>query len=887
MQTQLSDYVTSFSSQSRKAIKSILADSSAEKSELGRLINKISSFTGPSDFSPSMIRQMQPMQRTIILDMFRDLDLRVRTQYDISQSIMLLGSSMTNVFGGELQKIEKDISYMDSYINNYSFISGEDDLYNSSFIENFDNEQNSYINENQNILIPDRDGSSFLGTQLANVDSATGTLKYSQGYNFLLTNISNNEIKSITYDTNFSKQFISSDTGVEKIFNSVNSQCWSLAAKSPFVIKTSIFDQPEYSNYRNGVEVPSSAQVAVKIEFNRMLPLARLRISPNYTKGLLVAQIVVETEDTINSTRSSTVLSKKSLLDATYSLEKDHDIDFDQTYQVKSIIVIFAQTNYVRTKISPIQSESSSKLISEIVSEIRKSRSDKHDTLQDYIIKFFLKDTEKSYILRNQKVYNYNYTSYYPDSLSKKNFGVIEKLSKDGYYSDLDSFNKFKNTSLLSNMIFSVVSYTIGSRLRNQLASTYIESNARDATKSVQSMLSSGLAPIGDSNIVDKNLHFFEQNFTAFDKSDAENILNSVEATNMYEYNFSFKNFGMFTLGTSSPSNASKTKSFFVSRKIDTKGRPIKVKMLTDYFSEIPNKSSQPNNDKTSIEFSVSVVDNPIIESDWKPIIPYGDSSIRSEKIFPNSSGECVLRFDPDLTSIYLYENTVTKINGVTALNGKNIKINSFNPNSTYFVSYTPRNVGLYKEVELHARGVATPMLISPNYNGSNGEHFNSTSAGNRVRLSNEPYVDYSKFINATYSPILGTVTTSSAAINNYDYSNYSPVKILMSDGNAAVNLSNYLIDNFSIEQFYASDLVLFIHSGDSIIFNKQIKTAFKVLYQYVPKSFRYRVVMRSLTSDPQNYSVDRLIFKFSSEKRDSLLINLIKYDNLFKNKIN
>jgi len=887
MQTQLSDYVTSFSSQSRKAIKSILADSSAEKSELGRLINKISSFTGPSDFSPAMIRQMQPIQRTIIIDMFRDLDLRLRTQYDISQSIMLLGSSMSNVFGGELQKIEKDISYMDSYINNYSFISGEDDLYNSSFIENFDNEQNSYINENQNIVIPDRDGSSFVGTQLTHVDNATGTLKYSQRYNFLLTNISNNEIKSITYDTNFSKQFISSDTGVEKIFNSVNSQCWSLTAKSPFVIKTSIFDQPEYSNYRNGVEVPSSAQVAVRIEFNRLLPLARLRISPNYTKGLLVAQIVVETEDTRNSTRSSKVLSKKPLLDATYSLEKDNDIDFDQTYQVKSIIVIFSQTNYARTKISPIQSESSSKLISEIVSEIRKSRSDKHDTLQDYVIKFFLQDTEKSYILRNQKVYNYNYTSYYPDPLSKKNFGVIEKLSKDGNYSDLDSFNKFKNTSLLSNMIFSVVSYTIGSRLRNQLASTYIESNARDATKSIQSMLSSGLAPIGDSNIVDQNLHFFEQNFTAFDKSDAENILNSVETTNMYEYNFSFKNFGMFTLGTSSASDASKTKSFFVSRKIDTKGRPIKVKMLTDYFSEIPNKSSQPNNDKTSIEFSVSVVDNPTSESDWKPIIPYADSSIRSEKIFPNSNGECSLRFDPDLTSIYLYENAVTKINGVTALNGRSIKINSFNPNSTYFVSYIPRNIDLYKEVDLHARGIATPMLISPNYNGSNGEYFSNTSAGNRVRLSNDPYVDYTKFINATYSPILGTVTTSSAAINNHDYSNYSPVKILMSDGSAAVNLSNYLIDNFSIEQFYASDLVLFIHSGDSIIFNKQIKTPFRVLYQYVPKSFRYRVIMRSLTSDPQNYSVDRLIFKFSSEKRDSLLINLIKYDNLFKNKIN
>ena len=44
---------------------------------------------------------------------------------------------------------------------------------------------------------------------------------------------------------------------------------------------------------------------------------------------------------------------------------------------------------------------------------------------------------------------------------------------------------------------------------------------------------------------------------------------------------------------------------------------------------------------------------------------------------------------------------------------------------------------------------------------------------------------------------------------------------------------------------------------------------------------------MRSLTNDEQNYTIDRLIFKFSTENRDDMLISLIKYDNLFKNKMN
>lgn len=436
-------------------------------------------------------------------------------------------------------------------------------------------------------------------------------------------------------------------------------------------------------------------------------------------------------------------------------------------------------------------------------------------------------------------------------------------------------------------MIFSIISYSLGSRLRNQLSSTYIESNSVDKVKSLQSMKSNAMAPIGDSNIVDSNIHFFDQNFNAFDKADATQILNSVESNNLYEYIFSLKSIGLFSLSSATPLNASGTKSFFVSKKINTNGRPIKVKMLADYFSELKSQNSAIRSDKTSIEFSVSIVDNPSNEADWIPIIPYADEGIRTEKLFPNQNGECNLRFTPSATSIYLYENGEQKINGITIVNGNNIKINTFNINKQYFVSYIPANADVHKEVGLHSRSLATPVLISPSYNGSNGERFTSTTYGNRVRLSQDPYIDYSKFVNASYNAIRGTITSSSTSASNYDYSLYSPVKVVLDDGTQAINITNYLIENFQIESFYTTDSLLFIHSGDSVIFNRSINQGFRVLYQYIPDSFRYRVIMRSLTQDPQNYSVDRLIFKFSTEKRDSLLINLIKYDNLFKNKVN
>jgi hypothetical protein len=216
----------------------------------------------------------------------------------------------------------------------------------------------------------------------------------------------------------------------------------------------------------------------------------------------------------------------------------------------------------------------------------------------------------------------------------------------------------------------------------------------------------------------------------------------------------------------------------------------------------------------------------------------------------------------------------------------KQIRISNYDNNKKYYVSYTPDNLNSNKEIELHSKYLSNPVLITPSYNGSNGESF-AAARRTKVSLRNDPYVDYSKFQNASYSNFIGTVTSSSTSSGSYDYSSYSPIKIIFEDGKTAINITNYILDNYEIESFYETDEILFLHYGDTITFNKEVTSGFRVMYQYVPDSFRYRVVMRSLDNTAENYSVDRLIFKFSSEKRDQLLINLVKHDNIFKNKVN
>jgi hypothetical protein len=156
MLTQLSDQISLFSRQAKATVSSVLAETKVDKSEIGNLIRRVNSFTSASDYIPSLVVPMTPILREPMIDLFRDMDLRVKTDYDISRSLSLLRESMSSIFAGEIEKLEKDILFLESYIGNWNFLSGEDDLFNSSFVENFDNDLNSSKYDVTTFLIPDR-----------------------------------------------------------------------------------------------------------------------------------------------------------------------------------------------------------------------------------------------------------------------------------------------------------------------------------------------------------------------------------------------------------------------------------------------------------------------------------------------------------------------------------------------------------------------------------------------------------------------------------------------------------------------------------------------------------------------------------------------------------
>lgn len=599
-------------------------------------------------------------------------------------------------------------------------------------------------------------------------------------------------------------------------------------------------------------------------------------------------QVVIESTNTSNShTEQSLSPNKYTLLNNSIRIKNSLDIDLPSEDFIKSFIIFFAQKNYVRPQITSLQSEINTKVVNQVAAAIRSYRKKGHDKLQDYVIKFFIKDYAKDYITRNKNLYYYDYTDYYPTDYEKINVGVIEQFKDKKFFSDIDDFNKLKNTTILSNIVFAIVSFSIGSKLRSVISQTYLESNLREAFKNVSNYSSGGIVPLADSNKSENNAHFIEESMDYTSHLKASELFSNVEKAGTYEYMFSIKNISLFTpiQGQITSLPAPSNRSVFVSKRIPIDGLPMKVKMLAEYFSQKNYTERSIASDKTSIEFSVSIVDFPSYEEDWIPIISYNDSTVRTELLYPDSFGVSSMRFIPNEESLKLFENNQQRDFGTYTVSGKNITILNYNSSNRYFISYTPFDIEKLKEVQLFYKSMSNPVLINASFNGFNGERFERTGPNNSVSLSNTPYISQEKLANAVYSSINGTITTNKSSFGNFDYSAYSPVKVVFEDGSACLNITNYILSSSQAPTFYETDSLLFIHSANTIIFNKQITKPFRVIYQYVPSVFRYRVILRTLDRTSENYSVDRILFKFSLDKDNTINNNFLKYDNKYLRK--
>ena len=328
---------------------------------------------------------------------------------------------------GRISKLEKDIFYLENFIDNYEFISGKDDLYNYSFVENFDNADGSSESELSKPEYVDRDGSVPYTTYMSGGFIDTVNSKFKIGSSLEKINTVG-LIKSHNIKTNYN-EYISSSSDILKTFDDRQSKVWSVSIKSPRILTGLPIDIEKYVTYDYSYML--GAKTIVELSFRKTTSMDTISISPNMSDGLKLMQIALEQSEinTQSSSASSSSFSIKTILKQPVDMSNDVVISFDKC-KVKKVILVFNQDTYTRTENTAEKSELVSKYMHEIVLALRAAKKRDHNILQDLVLSYFRKNISIDENKRNQYLNNEYYTYKYPVSSAIKHGSSHEKLNR-------------------------------------------------------------------------------------------------------------------------------------------------------------------------------------------------------------------------------------------------------------------------------------------------------------------------------------------------------------------------------------------------------------------------------------------------------------------------
>lgn len=871
MLQHLPESIQSFSTQSRKTVSSLIQSIKADKAQVSALVENIRSFEGTANYSPTLALRYSLLNVEGVLEFFRDSSLRVGQFFSASSSISNVLNSIATIYVSEIEKIEKDIYHLENFINNYQFIVGEDDLFNFNYVENFDNNLNSYEADGSRITLFDRDGINFNDNGNYYVDSVLSKLSVSSGINFINQSKNWNNIREYN---NYSK-YITTETGFESVLDEDLFNNWNVTIKSPLPISSELTEVKKYVDY--DTSYVNGAQTLVEVWFINDSEIDTIRITPNDSAGLQLLQVIIEKTDPTDSSLGTGAGQKYTefpILNSPLVLEKTVDVVFDKC-KVSKIKFIFNQSKYIRTENTPIAQELNSKLLHEIVRKRRQQKRNAPSKLQDLVYFYFKNANDIAKNRNNPKAYTEVYSYRYP--LLEENYtdGVNEKilqLNEDQVDKKSIDYIESKNSSPIENMVQTLVQYVIGSR--NNLFNTmaYRTNRTNQETNRLYNLRSDGFVPVKDElNNFDNSFQKLDASAPGVSLSDISKYISTRETTNSYEYTFSLKNisFGL-------TSQVQQNKSCFVSKKIETDGAPLGVKAIVNKVNARRNllSSNYELREPGSYELSVCYSDVISSELDWIPVYAGSNDYVESEVLFFDSNNFAKLRFIPKESTIKLYKNGLLENPNswtYSELRKGIVYSTSTDPLSAYVVEYY-LNTFDYKQdlVDLDSLKNSQFAVRAFANGGIPGEKFMSTSPGNKLNLSYIPYVE-NKFANATYSTTYGTINTT-------ENIGYSPVNVVLADKQVAINLTNYTSNSFVKASFYDTTNYLFFQSGKELIFNKPITQPITVNYSYIPSSLRFRLILRN--NIPKQYngiSIDNVIIKCKTKNLDPFSEKLLR----------
>lgn len=871
MLRQLPEVLETFSSQSKRTVGSLLQSIKGDKTQISVLVENLKSFDNSVNYTPALALSYSTMNVESVLEFFRDSGLRVSQFFSAASSMSNILNSMVSIFSSEINKLEKDILFLENFIDNYQFIVGEDDLFNFNYIENFDNDINSFTKENSIIPTFDRDGVNFEDNGNYKIDTVLSKMTISNGSSFI--NVINN-IKSMSEYNNYS-EYTTNNTGFDLLFNESKIDNWSVTVKSPFLLTSPVLEVSKYVTY--DTSYIKGAQSSNTISFDIPIEMDFIRIIPNDSNGLQLLQVVLEKTDPTLSNASVSIQNEYvdfPVLHSPLMLDKPVDVVFEKS-RVKSILFIFNQSKYIRTENTPIRQELNSKALREIVSSKKKNRKNRSQTLQDIVYFYFKGAYNASNDKKDTGKYFDYYSNRYPMSQEETDFGFIEKTygySDQEITAKIADITEEKNSSAIENIVHSIVQHVVDSR--NNLFNTtiYRSTRANPNDNLVSTSRTDGFIPV-KNDYETYSLDFQRQDPLApgisFD--DATKYLENKELTNAYEYSFSLNS---IAFGVNSVQN--QNKACFISKKIDMDGAPLGVKGVVNIVKERRDLSFTKYDlrEAGSYELSVSWADLIDTETSWVPLMSEIDGKIDSEVLFFDNMNLAQIRFMPNEASIRVYKNGFLENPNLWSYSNIGNYITyaqNIDKNAIYVVEYEVDLIN-YKQNIVDIDSLSNSSFATRTYasGGTPGEKFFGTGSGNKLTLSNIPFIE-DKFSTAVYNSLYGTINTTENV-------GYSPVIVTLESGEVAVNLTNYTKNSFEKGSFYNTDKYLFFQSGKELIFNKPVTEQITVKYSYIPSSLRFRLIIRNNIPGIYNgISVDNVVLKCKVKNLDPFSEKLLR----------
>jgi hypothetical protein len=874
MKKSLPSYIKTYSFGSRKLYSDLIVESKNDKRNISSIIQKLNQNSSLNKYNSIGITAFTSANLDTFIDFFRNLNIETVNYYDALNNISFTLNTMASVMYSEIAKLEKNIKELEIYIDNFAFISGEDDLFNGSFVETFSDDSNSFLNDNYILDIYDRNGQKVSPNEISFVDTKSGTMKGGSSFDVI-----RDTPKVVEYKNNYSP-YISSSSDINNVFSESSQKGWNTTIKSPSILTSRIEDFSNDVNY--DYSNISGANSSLLIHFTKSQKMNTIRISPNLGSDFQLVQIVLYKN--IENTSSNVQSNKTYILKSPMLIDAVKDVSFEEI-NVSAVKFIFNQQKYKRVQTSASAAEMQAKVFNSYVKEIREKRIGKHDKLQDLVYSFFLRRNEIAYKNSNIKYIPDYYTYRYPCEETEPIYGALSEFLQDKKsFVEMDAANRFSGNSQISMFVESIVSYVLGNKYRMN-PSVYL--SVRDANNplGLKDINNNAFVPVGAyQSQTNQTSRSEEQLVPTASLSEVSKSLYSIDNVGSYEYSFSVKaiKFGLVSNASNTNSqqgqNLTQNKSLFVSKRISTNGFVNALKIKSNYF--IPQSTNPLLNlkDTACIEFSVSTKPSPANDFDWIPVIPNDQKSISSELLFPAvGTGRCELRFSCVYSSLKVYEDGIliipSRINYSSSNSGKIFNIIDYVASKTYVAAYSvDSQISNPNLIDFSTQSLQQFAIRTYSDSNGIGENLSTYGSENKVKLSYIPYVDHSQFSSHSYSVDFGVTRPDGS-------DPYRPITIILEDGQTAINLTNYLPSKnikYSLPANYNNE-VYFIQNGKNIIFNKPVKNC-RIVYDYMPENLRYKIVIRNLNQQAQTSAyVDNFVLKYQVKNTDNLSDRLLK----------